>query len=60
MNLKELLSLCHHFCLSSPAEELEFIVTDESKETLDILSLTNNTEKNVAFKVSYSQVFLCN
>merc|ERR1712038_1436071 len=34
----------------SPAEELEFCVTDENKETLDILSLTNSSEKHVAFK----------
>ncbi len=38
-------------CIFSPGEELDFCVTDDSRETLDILSLSNNTEKHVAFKV---------
>ena len=36
----------------SPAEELEFCTADESRDSLDIISLTNTTEKHVAYKVS--------
>ncbi|XP_013405632.1 motile sperm domain-containing protein 2 [Lingula anatina] len=35
----------------SPADELEFAVVDNSKETLDVISLTNRMQKQVAFKV---------
>ena len=35
----------------SPAEELRFEFTDASKEMNDILNLTNNTQKQIAYKV---------
>ncbi|XP_013401086.1 motile sperm domain-containing protein 2-like [Lingula anatina] len=41
----------------SPADELEFAVVDNSKETLDVISLTNRMQKQVAFKVSVERIF---